>query len=51
MLVSVHDLEKSDPVILPSAFAIVGSVNFNWQMLHIFDHCRRMQERRTTTDI
>jgi hypothetical protein len=50
MLVSVHDLEKPDPATLPSAFATVGIVKFNWQMSHIVDHCR-MQETRTTTDI
>jgi hypothetical protein len=48
-LVSVRDLEKSDPPCLPFAFAAVGIVKLNWQMTLIIDHCDA--GTRTTTDV
>ena len=45
LLVSIRDLEKSDPVYLLSVFTIVGIVKFNWQMILIIDHCRGTQEQ------
>ena len=47
LLVSIRDLEKSDPVYLLSVFTIVGIVKFNWQMISariIVGHYR-MQEQ------